>query len=144
MIVAAAAVALAAPALAGDPVQTTVAKPGGKFRDAVSSHIAEDATKRFRLRTKNPTGSEITATLNGDPGNNTKVKWFKGKQNITAQVMGDGYEFQLDAGAKKNFRVKVTAENTKLSCVASEGSGPEGGTVALIFVNPKPSSACVV
>ena len=89
-IVAATAVVLAAPALAGDPVNTTVAKPGGEFDGSVVGHIPKGATKSFRLRTENPTGSQITATLEGDPGNHTKVKWFKGQQNITRSGQGWG------------------------------------------------------
>ncbi len=143
-IVAAAAVALAAPAQAGDPVDTTVAKPGGEFDGNVTGNIPKGKTKSFRLRTENPVGSQITATLEGDPGNHTKVKWFKGQQNITPQVKEGDYEFQLEAGATETFRMKVTAENKKPDCVTSTGDGPEGGSSATIFVNPKPSTVCLV
>ena len=90
-----AAASLAAPAWAGDPVDTTVAKPGGEFDTSISANIPKGKTKSYRLRTRNPTGSQIAATLDGDPGNHTKVKWFDGPQNITAQVKGDAYDFDL-------------------------------------------------
>ncbi len=112
---------LAAPALAGDPVNTTVAKAGGEFDGSVTGNIPKGETKSFRLRTENPMGSQITASLEGDPGNHTKVKWFKGQQNITPPVKEGDYEFQLDAGATETFRMKVTAENKKPNCVTSTG-----------------------
>ena len=142
--VAVAAASLAAPAWAGDPVDTTVAKPGGEFETSISANIPKGKTKTYRLRTRNPTGSQIAATLDGDSGNHTKVKWFDGPQNITAQVKGDAYDFDLAAGETKTFRMKVTPQNKQPDCVSSVGMGPEGGSGATIFVNPKPSTVCLL
>jgi hypothetical protein len=104
---------------------------GGPYTDETQGlNVPVGKRKTVYYQVKN-IGDDLKLELNFDDAqtnaSNTdyKVKWFKRKTNITADVAGAGYEFTLKAGKKKLFKAKVkhVAGDSNL-CLGGEATGP--------------------
>jgi hypothetical protein len=138
------AIGFAGPAAAGNLFHLRVAKnPDGPFKDAVTAQLGVDDARNFYLRAKNRTADPDDFSLGldfeqGDYG----LKYFRGTNNITSEVKGDGYDFELAPGQVKKFRVRIKRQSTsdEAACVVTvldHISG--GGFAATIQIN---SLAC--
>ena len=118
LLVAALAVAMAGPAHAGGPESTLLKAKvarhlGGPYKSQVQGSIEPGDSRNFYLRVKNRTGESqpVEFTDGGDPPPYS-AKFFKGSKNITDDVLGIGYEFNIPAKGVKKFRMKsIRAEN---------------------------------
>jgi hypothetical protein len=88
----------------------------GPYTDQLQSvNVAPEAKKSLYWRVKNlsvttlPMEFNDAATENPNP-EGFRITWFKGKKNITQDVKGAGYEFNLKAGKKKTFEAVVKAK----------------------------------
>ena len=99
---------VAAPASAGGPPVLKVAKPNGSFENFVNANVALGQKKTFFLKAKAGTGQKEAGSLEQEEslGAEYKIKYYKGDQNITAEVKADGFEFNLKPTAKR-FRVTI-------------------------------------
>jgi hypothetical protein len=141
----AAALALALPvsASAGQPlVSLKVAKhKGGPYATGQPASIGLNQAKDFYWKVKNITNArlpEVLLTDNTDTSPGWIVRWFRGKDNITTDVQGGGYEFGLRAGKAKVFRsrLKPTEGAEKQLCHAATAGPPETSLdEAIVFVN---------
>ena len=120
-------------AFAGGPVKLGVSKQAdGPFDShAVATMDVGDA-KNFYLKARNLTQNPFLAELDDQqtPTNSSYTrKYFRNSDNITADVTGSGYQFNLKPGHPKFFRVKVKRvdANTALFCLfgslVTDGSG---------------------
>jgi hypothetical protein len=70
--------------------------------------VGESRDLWFRAKSQIPDPQTLDLRTFDENRPTYKVKWFKGRHNITAEVStGDGYEFNLGAHKKKLFRVNV-------------------------------------
>ncbi len=134
-----ASLALAAPSSAGpDLVFVTVAKQkDGPYLAMAPQVRVRGRAKDFFMRVTNgTTGIEDVALkdISTDPGNDFRIRWFRGKKEITEAARGAGYGFQFDANESRTFRarVKPRVANPGELCltgrfdVASALSDPDG------------------
>ena len=85
---------------------------------------------------QNNHGVEYPATLDGEGGGeNGKVRWFRGQQNISAAVKQGNYEFNLQAERARTFRIKITALTNSTTCVYSRATAGGDESSALVGVN---------
>ena len=118
-VVAAAVAAFALPssASAGQPlVDLKVAKhKDGPYASTQSANIDLNQARPFYWKVKNLTDEKLPEVVLNDstlyPAG-WVAKWFRGKENITTEVLGDGYEFGLKAGKPKAFRSKLKPTKT--------------------------------
>jgi hypothetical protein len=65
----------------------------------------------FRATSFNTVSESVTLTDGSvvDPGHrhDYRIRWYKGKHDITTDTRGSGYDFNLRAGASKVFRAYV-------------------------------------
>jgi hypothetical protein len=137
-----AAIALPASASAGQPVVSVkVAKhQAGPYKPFQLANIELNEAKDFYWKAKNITDAKLPEVLLSDstiysPG--WVSKWFRGKDNITADVQGGGYEFGLRAGKSKFFRSRLKPTTTASPlCAEAAAAPPETSTdFALVVIN---------
>jgi hypothetical protein len=80
------------------------------FLQALKVPVGEKKTVYWRIKSKVETDLSAkfddAATPNPNPGG-YKVRWYKGKKEVTTEVKGDGRPFTLPAGGAKTFRATV-------------------------------------
>jgi hypothetical protein len=136
------AIALPASASAGQPVVSLkVAKHrAGPYTPIQFGNIELNEAKSFYWKAKNITDARLPDVLLSDstiylPG--WVSKWFKGKDNITADVQGGGYAFGLKAGKSKFFRSRLKPTKTASPlCAEATAAPPETSQdLALVVIN---------
>ena len=141
MLAAAVAVALPASASAGDPVVfMKVAKhKDGPYKTVQGASIALNQTKDFYWKARNVTDAKLPDVLLTDDGPFPPgwiVRWFKGNDNVTSDVKGDGYEFALKPGKSKFFRSRLKrTEPADDLCHVGEAESEGEMDGALVVVN---------
>jgi hypothetical protein len=142
-IVAAWALAALVPdaAVAGPPnLDAKVSRhKSGPYKQELSINIAPGTAKNVYLKVKNNTGQrKDSLQLNQfEPEMGWNTRYFRRDQNITNEVQGGGYGFELGAGKAKKFRIRIKAPaTTDDTCVTSlvEEMGPDHD-VAVVGVN---------
>jgi hypothetical protein len=141
-VVAVAAIALPASASAGEPaVSLKVAKhKDGPYKPEVRTNIKLNQAKDFYWKARNVTDAEFPDVLLTDDGpypTGWIVRWFRGDDNITSDVRGDGYEFVLQPGKSKLFRSRLKPTKTADEVCHAAGAGPSEPATdfALVVVN---------
>ncbi len=99
-----------APAALG-PIRVTVAKDrDGPFANASPQVQVRNRAKDLYMRARNQS-TEIEEIelddISNDPGNDFKIRWYRGDTEITQHARNGGYGFQLDADERQKFRVRV-------------------------------------
>jgi hypothetical protein len=83
----------------------------GPYEVDIKSHIDPGATRSFWFRVKN-TGDQESQLIFDDSGTSDgigfKTKWFKAGENVSNEVEGMGYEFNIAPGQRKYFNAKQT------------------------------------
>ncbi len=142
-IVALVALATASLALAGDPVETQVAKSkDGPYGSTSRTNAPPGSKRTIYLRSTNNIGSAQDVVLRQDAvatvsHPNIKVRWYDGNDDITAEVKSDaGYEFPLADDESERFRLKVKAKGNGQACIVPRSGAPGfGSTSALAGIN---------
>ena len=117
----AAAIAAGAFARGADPARAGVARhtDGPWDRDLIHDHMDPGDTLSFYVRVKNtssPGHPEDVSLF--DPGYSAgeedgyRVKWFKGRRDITGSARAGTYDFKLRHNKTRMFRVRVHAVDT--------------------------------
>jgi hypothetical protein len=128
---AALALGIAGGALAqgGDPAKVEVSrhKDGPWRSSALHDKLRPGETTSFYIRVKNTSDPGHTEDFSlADPGypsaeDGYRVKWFKGRRDISGQTRGDSYGFSVKHGRSKIFRVQVHDIDTHHdACVIGE------------------------
>ena len=62
---------------------------------------------------------DLTENLGGEGVNDYRIRWFRGKTDVTKKVTGPGYEFSLSPDDKRKFEVTIKARkaNPKPVCI---------------------------
>ena len=69
-----------------------------------------------------------------------KVRWFKGRNNITGDVRTSGFEFKLKPRTRKTFRMRVSPQaSPDEACVTGRfETSPKTALYALFSINAPP------
>ena len=137
------AFALAGPADAGGDSLLLNAKVSkhldGPYKGQIEATIDPGDAKNLYLKVKNRTGTSQAAELtdSGDPPPYS-AKFFKGSKNITDEVQGLGYEFNVAADGVKKFRMRMkradspAGAGTCLRPIVTDGDDDFEGPLAAI------------
>ena len=128
---AALALGIAGGALAqgGDPAKVEVSrhKDGPWRSSALHDKLRPGETTSFYIRVKNTSDPGHTEDFSlADPGypsaeDGYRVKWFKGRRDISNSTKGGTYDFKLKHNRRKTFRVRVHAVDTSSdACVLGD------------------------
>jgi hypothetical protein len=109
--------------------------------------IKSGKSKDLFLRVKNEAMSphtasvDLTQTTSGQSAYH--YKWFFGHENITSQVQGSGYDFNLKYHKTKRFRIhaRVTDDSNQDCLEGYFNAGSDGSTLRGFRING--SSPCV-
>jgi hypothetical protein len=126
------AVVVASGAFAHGPVpaKATVARhaDGPWTPGVIHDHMAPGDTLSFYVRVKNTSSPGHTENVSlfdeGYPFGSEdgyRVKWFKGRRDISNSTQGGTYDFKLKHNRRKTFRVRVHAVDTSSdACVLGD------------------------
>jgi hypothetical protein len=113
----------------------------GPYADGLGVAIPDGATKTRHVRVRSTVEHNQAATLfeqRQGLGPNYRVRWFRGKTNISQSVRQGGHEFTLKPDKARRFRVKIKAPQAAepLCLIASVGVEPESVSgYGLFFIN---------
>jgi len=122
----------------------TAKKPGGPYTDGVVNANPKPGTSKdryVRVRSTAALAEKLTLQEHTPVPPDYRIRWFrgvKGSRNITADVRGAGYEFNLKPDAVKRFRVWIRAKPDSTSpelCYQGEFEGPAGFDYANFQIN---------
>jgi hypothetical protein len=106
-------------------------KDGPYSGELQSVNVAPGAKKSVYWRIANVSGSRLqlqfddAATPDPNP-EGFRIKWFKGKREITDDVKAGGFEFTLKKGKKKTFEAVLKAKpSPQPFCLGGQGSKTE-------------------
>jgi hypothetical protein len=73
-------------------------------------------------------------------------KWFRNNNNITSEVKGAGFDFSLNSGQAKMFRLKVKANNSSPNeyCSVTRFEDTGLGSFDYTFVRLNGAMVCTV
>jgi hypothetical protein len=115
LVLATAVVALASFVAIAQALNPPATIGGSKHKDGpfatdgqAKVRVGESRDLWFRAKSESPDPQTLDLRTFDENRPTYRVKWFKGRQDITNDVStGDGYEFNLGANKKKLFRVHV-------------------------------------
>jgi hypothetical protein len=129
-------------ASAGDSLITVKAakhKDGPYKPDVQDLNVDVGESKTLYWRVKNITSDQklklgFDDAATGDPAG-WAIKWFKGKTNISPEVKGLGYEFNLKPSKKKIFSatIKHKSAGDPVVCLGGQASGAKTNADAAYF-----------
>jgi hypothetical protein len=131
-------------AIAGAPGINLAAakKKSGPYEEFVAANANKKAkAKELYVRAKNASTEDATAILTQDAvggANDYRIRWYRGAENITQDVKGWGYGFNLPSDSRRDFRVKVKprSNNPDGLCLEAHMAGdPFGGNNAFFSIN---------
>ena len=111
---------------------TASKKKTGPFSDdAVSVSMSPGDTKTVWYRVKNKSGDDqgnlrFEAGMKATP-EAFKLRWFRGKRNITKEVNHDNYRFALADDAAARFKAKITNTADGAMCFVGRAGKPALG-----------------
>jgi len=125
---------------------TVANKPGGPYAAPPTVrqvNVAPGAHKNRYVRVRSTAKAKETLTLREHTAvpPDYRVRWYKGvkgSRNITGDVRGAGYQFNLKPDQRKRFRVWFRAKPDSTSpelCYQGEFEGPVGFDYASFKVN---------
>jgi hypothetical protein len=129
-------------ASAGDQlimVKAAKHKDGPYKPDVQSLNLDVGKSKTLYWRVKNIDNDEklqlaFNDAATGDP-EGYSIRWFKGKKNISPEVKGIGYSFNLKPGTKKTFSatIKHKFDGDPVVCLGGQADGPTTQADAAYF-----------
>ena len=137
------AIAWPATASAGDPlVSLKVSKQkDGPYKPVVHANVALNEAKDFYWKVRNVSEFNFAGSVrlfdDGPYPPSWVARWFRGDNNITPDVRGDGYEFSLKAHRSKHFRSRLKPTMTADALCHSAGArfAKSSNDFALVVVN---------
>jgi hypothetical protein len=104
----------------------------GPYEDAQQQvNIPVGKEKSLYWRVKNFTAGPLDLTFDdaatgGSDTDGYRIRWYRGRNDISSQVKGSGYPFKLKAGKKKIFRaeVKHKLDVSPGFCIGGQASPP--------------------
>lgn len=135
VLVFAGCLALAAVALAGSALDVTMAKRAeGPYRSSTPM-VTIASPKDLYVRIKNVAATKqairVVDARGGDDVDDFKIRWYRGRKDITAAARGDGDEFNLRSGDARRLRahVKPVVANPGAACVAITAFATPNGDI---------------
>jgi hypothetical protein len=116
----------------------------GRYKETLNARVPQGPADFFhRVRSKTNVEQKITFKGPGSADSPAyRIRWFKRDDDITQEVTGPGFEFNLPAGGKKHFRVVLKPDPGNDECLISsaqqEGGPTEFGVLALRAGNSTP------
>lgn len=132
-------VVAAAPALGGDLFLTQVSKTkDGTYGTEVHLNLPADGKRRAFFKMTNNTAESVEATFTqgsteGSP--KIKLRWYRGAQDITSDVRGDGYVENIDASSSIVIKLKAKATGNGAKCTSGVGDTETAHTLAYVAIN---------
>ena len=113
----------------------------GPYKVDIKSNIDPGETKSFWFRVRN-TGDQSSQMTFDDAGTSDeigfKTRWFKAGNNVSSEVEGSGYEFNIDNGQSKYFNAKQTgldAPGAVEGCLAGEAGDGITSDLSSVSIN---------
>jgi hypothetical protein len=132
-------VVAAAPALAGDLFLTQVSKTrDGTYGTDVHLNLPPDGKKRAFFKMTNNTAESVEATFSQGPTEGSpkiKLRWYRGAQDITSDVKGDGYAETIDATSSIVIKLKARRTGAGAKCTSGVGDTETAHTLAYVAIN---------
>ena len=99
--------------------------------DFIKLKLEKGQQKSAYARVTNPNKFKLSITFTSpidqpDPGD-IRVRWFKGRKDITKQVRRGDYEFGLGAGKHRVFHAEVKANRKVAACARPTFDYTDGG-----------------
>jgi len=105
--------------------------------DQLNFNLDPVETKTAWIKVKNRTGGKLKniALKVGKKATEDafNVRYFHGSENITGDVRGAGYEFDLNAGKATKFKALIKNKEKGAMCFMAEVEHPQAGDAA-VFV----------
>ena len=120
-------------------VQVSKHKDGPYVVPLAEANIPPGDTKNLYYKVKSQSDADYDGLRFDDSSSNPgqagfRVKWFKGKTNITKKVRGNGYRFDLPGDESRRFRAKVRATNdAEQMCLTGRAGKELLGDAAGVF-----------
>ncbi|MGH9024896.1 MAG: hypothetical protein ACRDWD_02090 [Acidimicrobiia bacterium] len=115
--------------------------PNGEYSDVADVNLGPGKTKEFKLRADNNNNAvDNDVFLESEPDSDGyKTKYFRKQHNVSPQVKGAGYDFRLNQGSSKTFKLTVKAPESpgalcRIIYLRQQGGGVDYGN-AFLTVN---------